>query len=292
MPRFLTPATGWMLCSSAAFSLMSTLVRLLSQTAALSAGQIVCLRCALTLVLLLPALLLSRFDLLRTQRLSGHVGRGLIGSVGMFLWTYSLTILPVTQATALSFTAPLLTSLFAVIFLHERISARQWGLLLVGFFGTLVILRPGTQHFDWHALIVIAAATNWAMVGLFIKTLSRTERPLTMIFYMNLIMGATALPFALLHWQPVSLAAWGWLGAIALCSLAMHYTLVRAYALASVAALMPYDFTRLIFTAIIAYLLFAEVSDHTTWWGAAIIIIAAALSARSHRPPSEAAAQA
>lgn len=271
-------AIGYILISTTAFSAMSAGVRLISPE--LHATVIVTLRNALTLALLLPWLLHQGSRAICTQRLGAHAWRGIIGGMGMITWTYAITIMPLAHATALSFTAPLLSTLFAILFLHEKAGIARWSGLFAGFIGTLIILRPGMEGFNWHILIVIFATTSWAITGMFVKSLSATEPALRMVFYMNLFMLGLTAPFGIAHWQMPSAHAWVVLTFIACASVIMHFSMARAYSLAPVVTLMPFDFTRLISTALFAYLLFGETSDHRSWLGAAIIIASATTMAR------------
>ncbi len=271
-------AAGLMLLSTLGFSGMSVLVRLIRE---LDPTLIVALRNGVTLLLLLPFALAHGGALVRTNRLRDHALRGCLGSVGMITWTYCLTIMPLAHATALSFTAPLFSAVFAILFLGERATRTRWLSLFVGFLGTLVILRPSPAGFEWNSLLVMGATTAWAVTGMFVKTLSRTEPPLRVVFYMNLFMFFIALPLALMHWQWPH--GWQWLTllGIACCSLLMHLSMVKAYSLAPVVSLLPLDFTRLVYTSALAWLVFGETSDILTWVGAAIILTSAALMARA-----------
>lgn len=271
-------AAGLMLLSTLGFSSMSVLVRCIRE---LDPTLIVALRNALTLVLLFPFAVRHHGALIHTKRLRDHALRGCLGSVGMITWTYCLTIMPLAHATALSFTAPLFSAVFAISFLDEKASRARWIALFVGFLGTLVILRPSAEGFDWNSLLVMAATSAWAITGMFVKSLSRTEPPLRVVFYMNLFMFLMALPLALMHWQWPNSSQWFVLLGIACCSLIMHLSMVKAYSLAPVVTLLPLDFTRLIYTSILAWLVFGEGSDLLTWVGSAIIVASAALMARA-----------
>ena len=271
-------AIFYILISTTAFSAMNVGVRAIAGE--LHPTLIVMLRCLLTLVLLAPFIAYQGASILRTSRLPQHVARGVVGGIGMIGWTYSVSILPVTYATALSFTAPLFVTLLAMLFLGEAVGRDRWLALIIGFIGTWIILRPDAHSFDSRALIVLLTSIFWATTGILIKSLSATEPPLRMVFYMNVFMALLAAPFGLYHWAMPSLHVWAVLVVIAICSLIMHISMVRAYALAPLVTLMPFDFTRLISTALFAYLLFGETSDITTWLGAAIIIASAAFMAR------------
>jgi drug/metabolite transporter (DMT)-like permease len=263
----------YMLISTAGFSLMNIFVRMASES--LSPTALVTLRNALTLTLIIPFVVPGRFAVIRTARLKGHIGRSIVGAVGMLAWTYSLTLMPLTHATALSFTTPLLVTLLAMLFLGEKADARHILALAVGFLGTLIILRPTAEGFDLNSLWVLLATASWATTSMFIKSLTSTEPPIRMVFYMNLFMFLIALPFATSGWHWPDAATWLALLGVSLCSILMHVTLVKAYILAPVVTLMPIDFMRLVFTSLLAYFFFGETSDLATWLGSAVIIASA-----------------
>lgn len=279
-------AIGFMLASTAGFSMMNAFVRLTAET--MEPSLVVTLRNIVTLLILLPLVAPNRFAVIRTTRVREHLRRSFIGVIGMITWTYCVAHMPLVHATALSFTAPLLATLFAVLFLKEHATWRHAVGLFVGAVGVLIILRPGIGGFDWISLLVIVATTAWAITSLLIKALSATEPPLRMVFYMNFFMFLFALPLGAFHWQMPTSQEWLQVLVIALCSIFMHFTMVRAYALASVVSLMPLDFMRLVYTSLIAYLLFDETSDLYTWVGAAVIIGGVMfVSLKSHTPPDE-----
>lgn len=267
-----------MLISIIAFSAMNIGVRAVSSE--LPPGVIVTLRNILTLGLLVPLVARNRFAIVRTKRLKAHIARSTIGAVGMLTWTYCLTIMPVNHATALSFTAPLFATLFAVLFLREHAHTTRWICLIAGFCGTLIILNPSAADFKWSSLLVMFATSAWATTSMLVKSLSATEPPLRMVFYMNLFMFLLALPVGFLHWQWPSLHGWEILLLIAICSVTMHFTMAKAYSMVPVVTLLPLDFLRLLFTSLFAYIIFGETSNLNTWIGAAVIIASAVVMAR------------
>lgn len=271
-------AIACMILSTASFSAMNVCIR--EASGELHTTVIVAIRNFLAVLILLPFMLRGGRAMFRTARIKSHFWRALIGLVGMQTWFYCISTLPLNHATALSFTAPLFTSLFAVLFLKEHAGAARWAALAAGFLGTLVILRPDPADFEWQSLTVMLATSMWAVAGMLVKSLTRTEPPLRIIFYMALFMFVFAVPFALPHWQWPDGRLWMLLGAIAVFSTFAHWSLVKAYSLARVVQIMPFDFTRLVFTALFAYLAFGETSDLMTWLGAAIIVASAVAIAR------------
>ena len=263
-----------MVLSMACFSAMNIFIRFAADE--LHTTQMVFLRNLFSVLLLLPWVLRHGVQVLRTDKLSGHFWRGTVGTVGMQLWFYCVTTLPLNEATALSFTAPILTTIFAIVFLKERAGFHRWMAVLMGFVGALVIIQPNPHNMDWNMLIVPCATSMWAIAGLLVKSLTKTEPANRIVFYMASVMTLWSLPLALYHWKTPSWHELALIVGVALASTGAHLFLVRAYALTEVVVLMPFDFCRLLFTAVFAYFAFGEVADRFTWIGAAIIVASAA----------------
>lgn len=262
---------AYVIAAMACFAAMSTAVR---WTAALMpTSQMVFLRNIISLGLV-SAWIFTRYHprVMRTQRLKGHFWRAGLGFVAMEIWFYSLSILPLTLATALSFTTPVFGTIAAMLILKEKAGWRRWIAISIGFIGVLIILRPGTDSLQLSAGIVLISSAFMALAGVVVKTLTRTEQSETIVFYMALLMTPLSLPGAVYFWQPTSTEAWIGVGLIALFSTTAHLLVTRAYLHAQMTTLLPFDFMRLIFTAIFAYFLFSETMDEYTLLGAAIIM--------------------
>lgn len=276
-PKALRPmllAMALMLASMAFFSLMNIFIRYASFE--MHTTQIVFLRNAFSVLLFLPYVVWQGRNFLKTKRPMGHVWRGTIGIAGMQLWFYCVAILPLTEATALSFTAPVLTSIFAIVFLGERAGWRRWCAIAVSLVGALIIIRPSPSNMDWGLLIVPCATSLWAVAALMVKNLTKTEPSARIVFYMALVMSAWALPMCLPFWQTPNWHDLGLCLLIALASTGAHLTMVMAYGRADIVVLMPVDFFRLVFTALFAYITFGETADRGTWLGGAVIVASAA----------------
>jgi drug/metabolite transporter (DMT)-like permease len=269
-----------MLISMAFFASMSAIIRLLSFT--MPPTEIVFLRNVISLVIVVmwAAFLQRRMPRFPTQRLKAHFWRASVGVISMELWFYALSMMPITLATALSFTTPIFSTIFAIIFLHEKAGIRRWTAIAIGFLGMVVIVRPDLGGLNPSALFVLMASAMMAVAGVLVKTLTRTESPETIIFYMAFFMIPWAAGPALLHWESFThyqlwLVFW-----IALLSTAAHLALVRAFMRVDMVALMPLDFTRLIFAALFGYLLFGETLDTSTICGSLIIVASTVYIAR------------
>ena len=284
LPRFLrlsgiSAGIGLMIASMLAFGIMNNSVRYLSQS--LPTEQVVLLRNLIALSLLSIWIFPQGVAPLRTGRLWSHIGRSTLGAISMHTWFYALGHMPLSEATALSFTTPIFVTILAILFLGERNTKRRWFAIALGLMGALVILRPGTDAmFNPVAADAILSSVLIALISLWVKSLSRTETTSSMLFYMALIMTLVALPMGTLHWK--AMTPWLWLGAgvMATSSLLAHSLLIEAYKHAEMTVLMPFDFTRLLFTSALAYFFFGEKIDAVTLTGAGIIVLASIIAAR------------
>ena len=192
----------------------------------------------------------------------------------------SIAYLPLAQAVALNFTVPLFVTAGAALILGEVVRARPWSATIVGFLGVLVIVRPGVLELSPAMALPVMAAAFMAISTLMVKTLSRSDRPGTIVLYMNLIMTPLSLIPALFVWRwpdPWSFVLLALLGFLAALS---HLFLTHAYARVDASAVQTFTYVRLPLVAAVAYFAFAEVPDIWTWIGAAIIVGSAIYIAR------------
>jgi len=234
--------------------------------------QVTFFRTFFSFILFIPWLIKNGTGILKTTRMPQYAMRAVIGLSAMLMWFYALSRVPLSQATALSFTSPLITTFAAVIFLKEKTTFHRLAGLFAGFAGTLIILRPGFGEFNYISLFVLAAAVFWASSSLLIKSLTKTEKPEVIVFYMTAIMTPLSLPIALLHWTMPQGSQWAILIFLGIVSNLFQISLSKAFSKADLTVILPFDFLRLIFAAIVAYLAFAEVIDVWTVIGSVIIL--------------------
>ena len=261
--------------STACFSAMSTLIRYVS--ASLPAVEVVFLRNLLSLFLLLPIALYHGSRGLQTARIGRHFWRALVGLIGMELWFYALSVMPLNEATALSYISPIFATIFAVLLLGEKIGKWRILAIIIGFFGAVLILRPDPSiGLKPGALVVLAAAMMWALAGIVVKTLTTTDPPWRIVTYMGIFMSLLSAPPALLHWQLFGGEMFWPLAGIAVFSTAAQLCMVTAFSRVPMVMLAPFDFMRLVFTSVLAYMVFGERLDAWTALGAAIIVSSSA----------------
>ncbi len=185
-----------MMLSTLGFSGMHVMIRYLS--GALDPIQIAFFRNFFGLIVFLPWFLRYGLAPLRTNQLKLHALRAGLNVCAMFAFFSALGMTPVSQVTALGFTAPLFAALLSVVVLGEVIRLRRWSATLCGFLGTLVILRPGFAEIDLGSLLVLCSALLWGCTLMVIKVLARTESSLTITSYMNILLTLLSLVPALL----------------------------------------------------------------------------------------------
>jgi len=271
-------AALWMMGFALFFSFTSALVRHLSGQ--LHPVQIAFFRNIFGLVFILPLLIKSGFSVLHTHRFSKHLARAVTGLTAMFLLFAAVSLMPLAEATAMTFTAPLFATLGAALFLNEKVRIRRWSATIIGFIGALVMLRPGFAHVSTPALIALSSAAFIAMSMLLVKSLSRTERPETMVFYMTFIMAVLSLPAALYVWSPVPDELWVWLILLGIVATTGQFFMAKAFGYGEASEVLPFDFSRLIFAAIVGFFIFNETPDFWTWVGGGIIFTSTVYIAR------------
>lgn len=208
----------------------------------------------------------------KTKKLHLHFGRACSGITSGLVLFYGMAHVHLNTATAITFTGPLFSTIFAIIFLREKTYRTRIIGLGVGFFGVLIVLRPGSDAFDPNALLLILTAALWGCTDIFIKKMIRTESETTMMFYRALLMLILTTPLGLYFWQDLTTMQLVLIVLLAFLDIANFFTVTRAYKLADISVLMPFDFSRLIFSSIFAFMVFNETLDIWTFIGSSVIV--------------------
>ena len=229
----------------------------------------------LTHALIASALLfpVKGLALVRTRHLRWHLARGVMfcAMTGMNFW--ALQFLQLTVTASIFFTVPILIAMMGAPLLGERLDARRWAAILVGFAGVLVIVRPGSDAFHPAMLLSMANAVLYALFNLMTRKLAAYDSPETIQFLPALVASALLAPFALAAWQ----APQGWFEWALLCLMGVfggtgHYLLAVAHRYAPASTLAPFLYQQILYMALFGYLVFGSVPDKAVWVGAAIVI--------------------
>jgi drug/metabolite transporter (DMT)-like permease len=281
-------AALFMITSSLFFAALSGTIRFLGTQ--LHPFEVTFFRNLFGFAFMVPWLCHAGLGALRTSRWVAYTWRSFLSLCSMLCGFTALTMMPFDQAIALSFTVPLFATIGAALILKEVVRARRWTATIIGFIGVLIILRPGmggvplagasTTALIGAGLAIFSAVLS-AQITLIVKDLARTEPSDAIVTYMVLLITPMSLIPALFVWQWPPWQLWPWVVGMGALGSFGHMCYIRAFALADASAVMPYDYTRLIFAAVIGYFAFAEVPDIWTFIGA--IVIAGAALYIAHR---------
>jgi drug/metabolite transporter (DMT)-like permease len=262
---------------------MAVSIRELSR-GGLSIFEILAIRSGVALVVLL-VLLAVRKDLrvhAMPRRMRLNFLRNGVHYASQFSWALSLTMLPLAMVFALEFTMPAWTALLAVWFLHERLTPSRLGVVVLGFIGVLVILRPGITEFKPAAALVLLAAFGYAITMIATKELTKTETTFGIVFWMAVIQFPLSLigsnPSVFLHLDGRHLLPAIGVGVAGLTS---HFCLSNAFRSGDATLVVPLDFIRIPLIAVVGWAFYGEQLDIFVLVGALIIVAGVLWNLRS-----------
>ena len=260
----------WILVAATCAAGMSLSIRGLGGEIAVF--QIVFVRCMIGIALVMAFSARRGGIKIRPRQWKWLVVRSVMTTGALFCGFTAISLLPLTTATVLFFTAPLYVTILSVPFFGETVGWRRAGATVLGFVGTIVVLRPGVDGFDPNMLFAIASSMLFAGVLLIGKRLSRTDTIGTMMFYAMVIAGLGCMPLAVMHWQAPVWQEWGLLVAVAVFGTLRGFGDTKGYAMGEASVMAPFQYSRIVVVAVAAYALFDEVPDLFTVIGAAIIV--------------------
>ncbi len=264
-------AVALMFLATIAFSSMHVLVRDASES--LHPFQIAFFRNLFGLIVVGPWLFRYGFGILRTARPGLHVLRALLNVLAMMCFFYALSITPLSQVAALSFTAPIFATILAVILLGERVGRWRWSAILFGFAGTLVAVRPGFAEVGLGTALVLVQAVAWAGALVVIRVVGRADSAITIASYMVLLMIPLSLGPALWVWRTPGGEQLPALAALGVIGTAAQLLMTQALKEGETGVVMPVDFCRLVWASALGYWFFAEVPSLFTILGGAMIFL-------------------
>ncbi len=210
--------------------------------------------------------------LVATRRPALHALRSLfmLGSTVSFFT--AMAYIPLADAVAIGFVAPLLITLLAIPMLGERVGARRIGACAVGFVGAMLIVRPGFEERHWAYALPLVAALTGALYGILTRRLGAGERPTTSLFYtaaVGAVASSLVVPSA---WQAPDAAGWAMLAGIGLIAAVSHLLLIKAYRLAPASVVAPFGYLDIVWATFYGFVLFGDFPDPLTWVGLAVVI--------------------
>ncbi|HSD65975.1 MAG TPA: DMT family transporter [Vicinamibacteria bacterium] len=273
----------YMVASALLFASMAASVRVASRQ--LPNAPIVFFRHFIMLVFLLPWLWREGRRALETDDFQGHLVRGLAGVSAVACYFYAVARLRLADAVLLNQSMPLFIPLVERAWLGARIPRPLWGVLMLGFAGLLLILRPGTGVFEPVALVGLVSAVFASISQVGIRRLTRTEPVTRIVFYFGLVGSVVSLPPAAWWWKAPSAGAWAVLLLMGLFATVGQLTLTRAYLHAPAASVGPFLYAGPVFAGLLDWLIWGRLPDALFLVGAAVVILAATLALRLEGTP-------
>jgi drug/metabolite transporter (DMT)-like permease len=277
----------WSACSGALFCLLNALMRGLAQQ--LPPMQAQFLRYLFGLLVMLPLVLRAGPARYWPRHVGGQFTRGAVHTLGLVLWFLALPHIPLADTTAIGFTTPIFIMLGAWLFLREPMRWERWLATAIGFAGVLIVVGPKlSASGGGHHLLMLASAPVFAISFLLTKVLTRSESAGVIVVWQAISVALFSLPMALWLWQAPS--AWQWLG-FAVCGLlgsGGHYCLTRSFSIADISSTQSAKFLDLVWSALLGWLIFADLPTGTTLIGGAVICTATLwVARREHRGDKE-----
>lgn len=260
----------WMILAACLLATLSLMVRHIAGV--LHPFEIAFFRNFAQFVFMLPWVVVMGLHVVRTKRVWAHARRSMFGIGAMLTWFWVITQMPIAEATAISFSAPLFTTMGAALFLGEKVGPRRWAAAIVGFMGVLLIIRPGVQEVGLAQMMALLAAVLIAGSMLSNKSLARTENPNAMVLWMGMFMSLFSIAPAVPVWEWPQGETWVWLVGLGLVATAAHLAISRAYGASDASFIAPFGFAQIPFIALAGYVVYDELPDVWTWLGAGVIM--------------------
>lgn len=239
------------------------------------------------LLAVIPITMFQGWENLKTARIGLHVLRAAAGTgawMGLFL---AITLIPLTDAVLLTYSAPIWIPLIAWILHGRKAGGVVWVAVVIGFVGIALVLHPTSNMLTWGVPLALGAAILLALGLMSIRWLNKTEPNVRILFYFFLLSTLCILPVALLNWKTPNPSAWIYLLGIGVGQLSSQVFLIKAYKYASAMTLAPIIYTIILFTVLINWVVWHQTPSLTEALGMSLIILAGIIVMKSSSPAKE-----
>jgi len=237
-------------------------------------GQVICLRHAATLLVIVPYIAwVSGWRAARVVQWPGQVFRGLLFLGSAVFMVASLSVLPLSTVVAIVFASPIFVALLSLPLLNERVSAKRWLAVLIGFAGVLVIVRPGSAGFAWVLLLPVVCAFVNGLRDVVTRRLSRSETTISILLCSTVIVMLGGLASAPFGWIAVDANSALWFVVAGVCNAGAHFLLIEALRLGEAAAVAPFRYTTLLWATLFGFMLWHEVPSAWVAIGGLLIVV-------------------
>ena len=271
LQSFQTKAIILNILSIVFFSIMVIFIRKASEN--LHILEVVFFRNLLAFIVMLPLLTSTGLAAIKMNNTKLFFMRGFFGAIGMLAGFTCLTLIPLAQATAISFSKPIFITIGATIFLGEIIKARRIAAIIIGIIGMLIIVQPGVNSLSFGIMLAIVAALAHSVNALIVKKLTLTDSPQAIVMWMAIILIPITFIPAVTVWQWPSFETWLYLWGIAIVGTLAHFSWTKSYTMAEITSLESIEFIKLPIMALFGWMIFSEIPGTWTWIGGSIIFI-------------------
>lgn len=273
----------WMVGALASFCLLAVGARELS--GALSISQSLCIRSAIGLIFLTIVYLANYREINNqliesskktkySKKIKLHIFRNVFHYAAQYGWFFGIGLLPLAEVFALEFTVPIWTLIIAVLFLGEKVTWTKLSSITLGTLAVFIIVQPGSAIIDNASLVVLLAAIFFAASHTLTKSLSLTESPFSILFYMCAIQFPIGLALSFSSWLWPNTEQWLWLIVIGLSALSAHFCLAKSMQYADVTSIVTLDFFRLPLIALVGVFFYAEDFELSLLVGGIMMLVA------------------
>ena len=269
-------------------AIMSALGKAASHS--VSSGVLVFFQNSISLVILLPWVIRDGIGNLKTEHLGLHCVRGISGMLSQYFMFVALNYIPLVDAVLLVNAAPLFIPIITWIWLKHRIGVRLWLSLVIGFVGIVLILQPGRDVVSWATPLALVAGILSAIALVTVGRLNTTEPSLRILFYYFLISTILTAPLLITKWSPPEPRAWIYLIGIGLTMAIAQILLILAYEQASPSRVSPFNYSVVVFSGIIGWIVWNEIPNALSIVGTILVCAGGILSVihyhKKHEPLS------
>lgn len=235
-------------------------------------GQVLALRHAAVVLAILPyAAAVTGWPALRVHNWGGQCFRGVLFVAGTAFLVLSVKILPLATVTSLTMTAPIFVAMLSVPMLGERVNFARWFAIVGGFIGVLLIVRPGSQAFEWGLFLALAAAFANGLRDLVTRRLARTETSISQLFWSNVIVAIVCFATFDSDWRALDAFGIAWFLGAGVLNAVAHFVMIEAMRSGEAALVAPFRYTALIWAIVIGFAVWGHLPDLWVVLGAGVI---------------------
>ena len=263
----------WAVAAGICFSLLNTILRSIARE--LDPLQTQFLRYFLGFTFFIPWILTHGIATYWPNDIPRQVLRGIVHTIGLFLWFTALPNIPLADGTAIGFTVPIFVMLGAAFFLRERMMPARWLAAFIALAGVAIVLAPKlTGAGGFYNVLMFAAQPLFAASVLITKALTRNDRAEVIVLWQAFMVSALTLPFALVHWVWPSPLQWMWFVIGSVLGTLAQYCNARALGVADASATQSAKFLELIWASLLGLMIFGDIPTESTVLGGLVIVAA------------------